>query len=130
MLEPRESPAEHTARLPIWTSRVEPRPLAGGITNTNFVVEDSGRRYVVRIGDDIEAHGVSRKNELAASRAAHAAGIAPEVVYAEPGALVLRFIEGRTLRPEDIRDPDNLMRVVHVVRRCHREVPRRGSWGW
>ena len=123
MLERVETPAGHAARLPIWTAEVDPRPLAGGITNTNFVVEDAGRRYVVRIGGDIDVHGVLRRNELAASRAAHAAGIAPEVVYAEPGALVLAFVEGRTLGPEDIWKPQNLPRIVDLVRRCHREVP-------
>jgi len=40
-----------------------------------------------------------RKNELAASRAAYAAGVAPKVVHAEPGVLVLEFIEGHTFTP-------------------------------
>ncbi|MBA3516560.1 MAG: phosphotransferase [Rhizobiales bacterium] len=94
------------------------------MTNTNFSVEDGGRRYVVRIGGDIDVHGISRKNELAASRAAHAAGIAPEVVHAEPGALVLAFVEGRTFQPEDIRNPTNLDRIVALLRRCHRDIPQ------
>ena len=58
------------ARLTCWKGRVEPRPLTGGITNQNFVVEDAGQRYFVRIGDDIPIHGIMRFNELAASRAA------------------------------------------------------------
>ena len=33
-------------------------PLKGGITNINFVVEDAGRKFVVRIGGDIEVHGI------------------------------------------------------------------------
>ena len=48
-----ESAIGRAADLPIWTGPVSPEPLAGGITNVNFVVEDGGRRYVVRIGDDI-----------------------------------------------------------------------------
>ena len=114
----------HAARLPIWRSSVAPRPLKGGLSNTNFVVEDAGRKFMVRIGGDIEVHGVLRKNEVAASRAAHAAGVAPEVVHAEPGALVLAFVEGRTLSPEDVRNPSNLNRIVELVRRCHREIPK------
>jgi thiamine kinase-like enzyme len=121
--EPGESAEGRAARLSIWTGPVRPVPLAGGLTNTNFVVEDRGRRFVVRIGDDIEVHGVSRRNELAASRAAHAAGIAPEVVHAEPGALVLAYVEGRTLTPTDISDPANLPRLVEIIRRCHHEIP-------
>ena len=70
-----------------------PEPLGGGITNVNFTVDDAGERYVVRIGEDIPVHGVYRVNELASARAAHAAGISPEIVHAEPGALVMRYSE-------------------------------------
>ena len=115
-------PAAHAARLPIWRGKVEPRPLKGGLSNNNFAVEDGGRKFMVRIGGDIEVHGVVRKNELAASRAAHAAGIAPEVVYAEPGALVLAFVEGRTFTQDDVQNPSNLKRIVELVQRCHRDV--------
>ena len=79
---------------------------------------------MVRIGDDIPVHQVMRFNERAASLAAHAAGLSPEVVHAEPGALVMRFVDGRTLAPEDVRRPEMLPRVVELVRRCHREVPK------
>ncbi len=112
------------AALAIWSGPVDPFPLAGGITNQNFTVEDRGRRYVVRVGNDILVHGVVRANELAASRAAHLAGLSPGVVHAEPGVLVLDFVEGRTLAPEDVRNPANLARLVDMVRRCHRDVPQ------
>jgi thiamine kinase-like enzyme len=111
------------AALPIWSGRVEPVPLAGGLSNHNFRVEDRGRRYVVRVGDDVPVHGVVRANEVAASRAAHLAGLSPAVMHAEPGILILDFIEGRTFCGEDVRNPANLQRLVDVVRRCHRDVP-------
>lgn len=116
--------AAKVARLPIWLGRVDPEPLKGGITNKNFTVWDRGRRYVVRVGEDILVHGIVRTHELAASRAAHAAGISPRVVHAEPGILVLDFIEGKTFLPEDVRNPANLDRLVELVRRCHTEVPK------
>lgn len=121
---PHISAHERVIRLPCWQGRVEPQPLTGGITNVNFVVEDKGRKYVARIGDDIQVHQVMRFNELAASRAAHAAGLSPEVVYAEPGALVLRFVEGRTLSAEDIRQRSMLQRILPLLRRCHRDIPK------
>lgn len=120
----RERSAARVVALAIWSGRVDPRPLAGGITNQNFAVEDRGRRYVVRVGEDILVHGVVRANELAASRAAHLAGLSPAVVHAEPGILVLDFIEGRTFKPEDVRNPANLERLVDMVRRCHRDIPQ------
>ena len=114
----------HAAALPLWSDPVLPEDLHGGLTNINFVVEDAGRKFVVRTGGDIEVHGIVRKNELAASRAAHAAGVAPRVVHAEPGALVLDYIEGRTLTPEDVRKPEMLDRIVALLRRTHEEIPK------
>lgn len=114
---------EKAARLSYWRAPVNPQPLGGGISNTNFTVEHEGEKFVVRIGEDIPVHGVTRVNELAASRAAHAAGLSPEVVHHEPGVLVLRWQEGRTLNPEDVSNPDVLARIVPAVRTCHREIP-------
>lgn len=111
------------ASLACWRGKVAPSPLGGGISNHNFLVEDAGEKFFVRIGEDFEVHGVLRRFELAASRAAHAAGVSPEVVHAEPGAMVFRFVDGRTLAPEDVRDPLMLPRVVDLVRRCHRGIP-------
>jgi len=112
------------SRLSCWKGRVEPRPLSGGITNQNFVVDDAGERFFVRIGDDIPIHGVMRFNELAASRAAAAADVSPDVVHHEPGALVMRFIEGETLDEARVREPASLERIVPLIKRCHEEIPK------
>ena len=119
--------AKATARaagLAIWQGPVAPQRLPGGITNRNFVVEDAGSRYVVRVGDDIPVHQILRFNEAAASRAAFEAGISPEVVHTEPGILVMRYIAGRTLTAADVRDAARLSRVVPLLKRVHREMPR------
>lgn len=108
--------------LPLWTGPVEITPLSGGITNRNYLVAERGRRLVVRLGQDIPVHGILRFNERAASRAAAAAGVSPEVVHTAPGVLVIRYVEGRTLAPADIRaDRD---RCVALVQRAHRDVAR------
>ncbi|GMQ75695.1 MAG: phosphotransferase family protein [Gammaproteobacteria bacterium] len=117
------SALQRVSRLGCWKGSVEPRPLSGGITNQNFVVEDAGERYFVRIGDDIPIHGIMRFNELAASRAAAAAGVSPQVVHHEPGALVMRFIEGETLDEARVREPALLERIVPLIKRCHDEIP-------
>lgn len=117
-------PRALAASLSFWSGPVDPQPLPGGLTNTNFVVEDQGQKFVVRIGGDIPYHGIVRTNELAASQAAAAAGVSPIVLHSEPGALVIDFIEGHTLTPEDMRDPRNLPRLVQLVRHAHRDIPR------
>ena len=115
--------SKKAARLTCWKGPVEPRPLTGGITNQNFVVEDAGQRYFVRIGDDIPIHGVMRFSELAASRAAAAAGVSPEVVHHEPGALVMEFVDGETLDEARVREPAMLARIVPLIKRCHNQIP-------
>ena len=116
----RRSPPCRFGRGDVRVSR-----LHGGITNENFVVADAAGRFVVRFGDDIPVHGVMRFNELAAARAAHAAGLSPEVVFAAPGVMVSRFLEGRSLAPEDVRDIRYLPRIVNLIRRCHYDVAPR-----
>lgn len=111
-----------TAALPCFTDPSEIEPLGGGITNVNLRVRDGDRRYVVRLGSDIDEHGVMRWNELALSRAAEAAGISPGVVYHEPGVLVLDFIDGRTYGEDDVRDPANLARIIDLVANAHRSL--------
>jgi len=114
---------DRIAKLGFWSTAVEPEPLSGGITNINFVVEDQGQRFVVRIGDDIPIHGVMRFNEIAAARAAHTVGLSPEVVYSEAGLFIIRFIEGKTFAAQDVRCQKNLDRIIPLIRSCHEELP-------
>jgi len=110
--------------LPIWQGKVEATPLDGGRTNLNFIVTDGDSKYVVRFGEDITAHHVMRFNELAASRAAHLAGLSPEVVFADNGITVIRHIESKTLEEADVGKPQNLTRIVDLMRRCHHDMPK------
>ena len=119
-----EAPIALAAKLPCWSGPVAPVPLSGGMTNCNFLVEDRGRRYVARIGGDIPAHHIVRVTETAVCRAAHAAGVSPEVLYSDASALVIGFVEGRTFNPEDVRAPENHARLIELVKRAHRDIPR------
>ncbi|MCB6177696.1 phosphotransferase family protein [Rhodobacter sp. Har01] len=118
------TPEDKVRGLSCWTGRVRIEPLGGGITNRNFVVQDGARRAVVRIGDDIPVHQILRFNELAASKAAFAAGVSPAVLHHEPGALVIDFVEGRTLAAEDLRQRPMLAEALALVGRAHRDIPR------
>ena len=122
-MEARSGAAIERARaLPIWSSAVEPVLLSGGLSNINLTADDDGQCYVIRVGEDEPFFGVSREHELQAFRAAHAAGVAPEVVYAEPGLMVIRFIEGSSLLPADVREPERLAETARLFRRLHREA--------
>jgi thiamine kinase-like enzyme len=116
--------AEFAARLSCWSGPVNPHPIEGGITNVNFTVIDGGDKYLVRIGEDIPIHGVMRFNELAASRAAHAAGVSPRVHHWQPGAMVLQFIEARTLNAQALRGREMIARLVPLLKKIHCDMPR------
>ena len=118
------SALERVKALAFWQGPIAPERVYGGITNINYRVEDGDTSHFVRVGDDIAVHHILRFNERAATVAAHAAGISPELVHAEPGVMIMRFIEGMTCTAEDIRDPARLARAIALVKRVHREMPR------
>lgn len=109
--------------LKLWNSTPDIAPLTGGITNINFLVTDKSGKYVVRVGEDIPEHHIMRFNEIAASRAAFEAGISPEVIHSGEGLMVLRYIDSKTFKPEDVRNTDNLEKIIKLLRKCHTTVP-------
>lgn len=105
--------------LSCWESIVRVEPLAGGITNRNYVVYDRANRYVVRFCADRSLLGIDRRNELACQRAAAEFGISPSVVHAEPPFVVSQWVSGQTLSAEDVRDEARLLRIAHTLRQLH-----------
>ncbi len=103
----------------------EPRtvtPLDGGLTNFNFRVTTPEREAVVRLSSsDGDLLAIDRDAEEANSRRAAESGAAPPVLayLPERHALVVEWIEGRTLAPDDLRDEVMLQRVAAVCRRLH-----------
>jgi len=55
--------------------------INGGLTNKNYLIQENSKKFVVRLGDDIPEHLVSRSNELIASKAASEANIGPKMIY-------------------------------------------------
>ncbi len=115
-------PETDIAALPIWSGQLHIEPLAGGITNRNYLVKDNVKAAVVRFGGDLPLHGVMRFNEQAASRAAGEAGIGPQVLYTAPATLVLAFIESRAYAPQDVRAHGDA--CLALTKRAHRDVAK------
>ncbi len=113
---------ERIAALPCWQGKITLEPLSGGLSNACFLVHCGGERFVARCGGDIPVHHVFRERERAAMVAAHASGLSPELVHAEPGVTVLRHIDGRTLTESDLRA--NIPRIVALLATCHRDLQR------
>lgn len=111
---------DRIAAVPLWTGRPTITPLLGGLSNESFKVSDASGSYVARLCTDFPFHHVSREREWAATRAAHRAGFSPELVHAEPGLMVTRFVDGTVLKPQDIAD--HAEQICSLVSRFHRSM--------
>ena len=111
----------------LWPGRsCEWRPLAGGITNRNFLVDVEGERYVLRMaGKDTHLLGIDRRAEAAAARMAAAVGVGPEVVAAleGEGCLVTRFIDGSPIPAERMREQPVIAAVATSLAAIHAGSP-------
>ena len=115
-------PVTRARQLQYWQGAVDPQPLSGGLSNYNYMVEDAGEKYVVRIGADAPMHNVMRFNEHACGRAGEAIGITPKQVYTEADVLVMAFIEGITFDAEMVRT--NIARILDPLKVLHRAGTR------
>ena len=107
----------------MWPGQdVQVEVLGGGITNQNLKVDVGGESFVLRVaGKNTDLLGINREAELAATEAAAAARIGPEVVgFVLPeGWLVTRFLEGATPPMERMREPAMLRRVADALYAFH-----------
>jgi len=105
--------------------------LGGGITNRNFKVEVEGGVFVLRMGGArTELLGIDRAVEYAAGKRAFEVGVGPEVTAFAPdeGWLVARFVEGRPITLEEMRQPETLGRVAGALRKFHEAAPIPGRF--
>jgi thiamine kinase-like enzyme len=107
----------------LWPGReIRISPIPAGLTNQNFRVEVDSTPYFVRLpGQSTDLLAVDRANELHNTRAAAAAGAGPAVVDHDPssGALVLAWIEGRTMSNAAFAEAGTPARIAQSLRRLH-----------
>ena len=96
--------------------------LAGGLTNRNYKVTTPDGTYVVRIsGGATGALAIDRDHEHRNSVIAAESGVGAPV-YArlpEEEALVIGYIDGRTLTDDDFTGPGVIERAAAACRRLH-----------
>ena len=112
------------ARVTMWKDRnnIKVFPLEGGITNRNYRVDLENDSFHLRLaGENTSMLGIDRECEYQAALIAGQSGIGPEVVhFIEPeGYLVTRFIQGRPILPNELRQPENIQRVVQTLQKIH-----------
>jgi thiamine kinase-like enzyme len=97
-------------------------PIAGGMTNRNYRVQTDRGDYVVRISVSEPGQlGIDRGNEYRNSERAWRAGVGVGVVarVLEPEALVVEYVQGRTLTPEDFAHERRISVLAALLRRLH-----------
>lgn len=114
--------ADKIRALPCWNGAIEIVPLSGGLSNANYRVDDANGAHVVRLGVDFPFHHVSRESEVMVAMAAHAAGFAPAVEFAEPGVMVTAFLQAQTFTAMDVKV--NAARIGKLLRAFHAIMPR------
>tara|TARA_B100001750_G_C15384787_1_gene534319 strand:- start:12 stop:881 length:870 start_codon:yes stop_codon:yes gene_type:complete len=109
--------------IPIWKNTIEISKIEGGLTNQNFLIQDNQKKFVVRLGEDIPEHLISRSNEIIASKAAAEFNIGPKVVYNSKGILVLKYIESIALSAENVKD--KIDSIIPLIKMIHFEMPKK-----
>ena len=109
--------------LPLWKENIKISKIDGGLTNQNFMVEENKKKFVVRMGEDIPEHLISRSNELIVSRAASAVGLSPGIAYHDKGILILEYIKSKTFTDEDVRK--NIKSIIPLIKKIHYEIPKK-----
>ena len=92
------------------------------MTNRVYKLERGGEAYVLRLDDEhTDSFGLNRSRELIILRHASAAGLAPDIFYAdaEQGILLSRYIDGRVWTSDDLASRENIEALAEVLRRVH-----------
>jgi thiamine kinase-like enzyme len=109
--------------------RLEWRQLFGGLAHVTYAVStDAGSRYVVKfLTQEMDDFGlmIPIPDLIANTVAAGESGVGARVVQALPGlpALVLEYIDGRTLDTPDLARADYIPRIGGAIRDLHAKAP-------
>lgn len=104
------------------------QPLLGGFSNSSLYVFKVGdEAYVLRVMDPKRLDNPAptfdkRMNEVLAHKKASELGLAPELMYYDPDALIvmMRFIEGHTLSKQDLEDSELVQNLGIALRKIHK----------
>lgn len=111
--------------LPLWGTSDELKISPIGeqnFTNENYRVEKNGEVFKVRLSEgNQKLIGIAKEQELIVLKAVAKMGIGPEVIaYIPPeGHLVTKFIEGRHFSLAEIKQRENIHRIVQILKQVH-----------
>jgi thiamine kinase-like enzyme len=113
-------------QVPALADAERVQPIIGGMTNRNYRVTTPSGDYVVRISvKETGQLGIDRDNEHHNSVLAARADVGVPVIarVSQPEALVVQFVEGVTLTPQDFGDARRIVELARVLKRLHAAPP-------
>lgn len=122
---------EILTQIPEWQKAGELHfePLDGGFTNSIYKIIVDEKTYVLRINGTQNTYlGLKHEDESDAMRQAADLGIAPDVYECENKRdyIISEFIDGETLKDEQMSVPSILVKVVELLKKTH-AMPYRGK---
>ena len=122
-------PAEALSGIPGWKGKAATwRELKGGLTNRTYLVECADESFVLRLdAAHTSVFNPDRFGEVEIQKQAAAAGLAPELIFADAdsGILLSRYVPGRSWDASDLDDNKNLEALADLLRRVH-DLPASG----
>jgi len=101
--------------------------LAGGPASDSWLLTVGDERFVARLDKPLaKLLGLDRCAELEVLHTVSAAGIGPQIIWADPdkGVLVTSYISGNAWSPEDVHDPVRLGKLAATLGQLHSLPPR------
>ena len=114
-----ESPQTVLERIEGWR-RSDIEELDGGLTNRTYLVTSGSKRAVLKVDDEPRGKPFNaREVEAGIQQSAHAAGLAPDVLYCDERCLLVEFVEGEVWTAEHLASVENLEKLGRALQRVH-----------
>jgi thiamine kinase-like enzyme len=104
------------------TGNLEIQPSGKGLINETYRVLRDGGAFALRVAAATPYDlGVDRAWEARVLECARSADLAPALEYCDPqrGILIVRWVDGRSWSPVDVRRKSSLSRMAQLLRRVH-----------
>lgn len=119
-MKSRRTPPDILPQLPGSWRKSTWRPLDGGLSNRNWLLECEGHKAVLKIDDRPRRPPFNTRREEAAIQAAAADhGLANRVLYAGDQIYLSEYVDGNVWQASSLRDADNLRELAAALRRLH-----------
>jgi thiamine kinase-like enzyme len=118
-MKKRASPEQVLSQIPGWEG-ASWRELDQCVTNQPYLVENDGRRAVLKIDEEIREEPFNnRRREAEIQRAAAEAGLAGSVLYVTDTILMTVYVDGFIWSPAFFADDNKLESLATALRKLH-----------